>query len=232
MDNNGALAPSAVSCLCNDGDGNSAQEGSGYGALTSLIAPCSRDYDGSGGGGSADHSTSASLVVLCLCGDNSGCGMQDGSDDGALASLVLPCSWMTTTAAVRERVAMMLPQHRQSPYACATTSTAALHERVEAMAPIFPYSSCDDDDGGSGAEDGASVLSILLRSCSNNGGISAGEGAFSLLVVPCSHEQEGGMIRGDATASWRVARGGGVRRADMKRMRHNERRRNNQLAHQ
>jgi hypothetical protein len=83
--------------------------------------------------------------------------------------------------------------------------------------------SFDDDDGGGGTEDGALVLSIVLHSCDNDGGISVDNGAFSLSVVPCSREREGGMIRGDATASWRVARGGGVRRADVRRRRRDER---------
>ncbi len=89
VDNNGALAPLVAPCLCNDGDDNSTQEGSGNGALTPLIAPCWCNYDGGGGGGSADDSASAFLVTPCLCGNDSGCGVQEGSNDGALALSVV-----------------------------------------------------------------------------------------------------------------------------------------------
>ncbi len=86
---------------------------------------------------------------------------------------------------------------------------------------IFPCS-CDDNEGSDGAEEGTSVSFIVHCLCDNDSGISVDNGAFSLSVAPCLCKQEGRMIRGDATAGWRVARGGGMRRADARRRRRNE----------
>jgi hypothetical protein len=85
MDDNGALAPLITSCLCNEGNGNSAQEGSGHGASPPLITPRSRNANKDSGSG-ADDNTSALLVLPQLCHDDSGSGVQEGSNNGALAS--------------------------------------------------------------------------------------------------------------------------------------------------
>ncbi len=113
MDNDGILAPLVTPCLCNDGDGNSAQEGSSNGTSTPSIAPCSCNDDDNGGGG-ADDGTLALLVVPCSSGNDRGSGVQEGSNDGALASSIFPSK---TVVAVLKTA----PLHHWSSLACETT---------------------------------------------------------------------------------------------------------------
>ncbi len=84
--------------------------------------------------------------------------------------------------------------------------------------------SCTDGNGNSaqeGSSDGASTPSIAP---------CLSVATTVLWVVPHLREQEDGIRSGNVTASQRIARGGGVKRADARWRQRNERQRNNQPA--
>ncbi len=81
------------------------------------------------------------------------------------------------------------------------------HDNDGASAPSVTPCLCNDGDGKraqEGSRDGASTPSIAP---------CLSVAATLLWVVPHPRKREGGMMRGFATASRRVARGGGMRRA-------------------
>ncbi len=134
---------------------------------------------------------------------------------------------------VHERVATVSLQHQRLPLCLRNNvNSGGAQEGSEdgATLLIFPCL-CDDNGSNGSSEDGTSALSVIPCSCNNEGGISVDNGTLALLIVPCSCEQEGSMMRGDATASQKVARGGGMRRADVMQRWRDERQCNNQLAH-
>jgi hypothetical protein len=137
---------------------------------------------------------------------------------------------MMTMAAVHERVVTMVPQQHQSPFACTTTSTATARKRVEAMAPwhyqsspacVMMMTAVADPETAPRYYDHV-LLMQQQRRCQC--------GQWRLLIVACPllTQTKGSMVRGNATASRRIAGGGGMRRADARRRRHDERQRRNQ----
>ncbi len=122
--NDGVMTPAVTPCLC-DSDGNSSQEGSGDGASPWSITPCSCIENNDSGSGSDDGAI-ALLVVPCLCGGDSGSGMQEGRDNGTLASPIFP---LTTAAAALK----MVPRLYQSSLACATTAGIVGHPSLTQM---------------------------------------------------------------------------------------------------
>ncbi len=113
MVNDGAMTLAVTPYLC-DGDGKSAQEGSGDGASTRSITPCSCANNNDSGSG-ADDGALTLLVVPCLCSGDSGSGVQEGRDNGTLALPIFPLT--TAVAALR-----MVPRLYQSSLACETTA--------------------------------------------------------------------------------------------------------------
>ncbi len=105
---------------------------------------------------------------------------------------------------MHERVATIAPQHQQFPLCLRNdVNNGGTREGSNngALALLIIPCSCDDYGSGGAAEDGTLALPIVLCSCNDNGGVGADNGALALPIVPRSREREGGMMRGDVTAS-------------------------------